>query len=558
MKMRKMFAVALSTVFLGSAGALAGCGKNPGVVNDDKTLNVAMYKGGYGSGWIMEIEEAFEKLYETEGYKINILEPRTNLEGRTALSEMRLTMDTGVDLYLTTSSVTVGDVLDEEYGVCVENMDELYNSKPINFDGTEGEMTLQQLYNESESWKITDDAGSHWSYSYVGSVRGIVCNTKILSQYGITQLPRTTDELFEAYDAIYYGANGKGGTSSTGIYPTTWGGDNAFAYSLNSLYTNMAQIMGVDAYDEFFKMDYILENEETLKNGYTMYANEDFKEVLEVFIQQYDTAYSTLGSTTQKHDVAHGKLVMGNAAFMTDGEFFFNEVRVNFSNKLNDIAFINIPVISYLGEKLKLDGTGSDAEKCDEILRYMIDQVDAGKSVAEIKAATEAEFTITLTDDQVEKVQEARTIGYGGSVANGCYITKGTPKKHIAELFLRMMASEDAATVYTKYGMLNSYSPAVESGYQYEFSKGAVRIINSCKYFASATLYPGSLRARTNMFVLPPYNAGIPKTIAEEIGVVSNPSERDYAKLALETYNNITTATQKNWANYMSKAGYRI
>ena len=372
MKMRKIFSIVLSAVFLGSAGVLASCGEKPGVVNDDKTLNVAMYKGGYGSGWIMEIEEAFEKLYATEGYKINILEPRTNLEGRTALSEMRLTMDSGVDLYLTTSSVTVEDVLDEEYGVCVENMDALYASKPINFDGSEGSKTLEELYNASESWKITDEKGSHWSYSYVGSVRGIVCNTKILSQYGITQLPRTTDELFEAYDAIYYGANGKGGTSSTGIYPTTWGGDNAFAYSLNSLYTNMAQIMGADEYDEFFKMDYILENEETLKNGYQMYANEDFKEVLEVFIQQYDTAYSTLGSSTQKHDVAHGKLVMGNAAFMTDGEFFFNEVRVNFSNKLNDIAFINIPVISYLGEKLKLDGTGSDAEKCDEILRYMM------------------------------------------------------------------------------------------------------------------------------------------------------------------------------------------
>ena len=174
MKMRKMFAVALSTVFLGSAGALAGCGKNPGVVNDDKTLNVAMYKGGYGSGWIMEIEEAFEKLYETEGYKINILEPRTNLEGRTALSEMRLTMDTGIDLYLTTSSVTVEDVLDEEYGVCVENMDALYEAKPINFDGSEGAKALKELYNASESWKITDEEGSHWSYSYVGSVRGIV------------------------------------------------------------------------------------------------------------------------------------------------------------------------------------------------------------------------------------------------------------------------------------------------------------------------------------------------------------------------------------------------
>ena len=60
------------------------------------------------------------------------------------------------------------------------------------------------------------------------------------------------------------------------------------------------------------------------------------------------------------------------------------------------------------------------------------------------------------------------------------------------------------------------------------------------------------------MFVLPPYNAGIAKTMAEEMGVVSDPATRDYAAIALTTYNNITSATQKNWATYMSKAGYTL
>ena len=89
---------------------------------------------------------------------------------------------------------------------------------------------------------------------------------------------------------------------------------------------------------------------------------------LEAFIHQYDTIYSYVGSTTQKHDQAHAQLIMGKAAFMADGGYFFNEVKTNFSNFLPNMRIIKQPTVSALGTIMKLDWTGNDKEKCEEIL----------------------------------------------------------------------------------------------------------------------------------------------------------------------------------------------
>lgn len=557
MKAKKGLALSLSLLMLGSVcGSVAGCGGSTtkGVVEGDKVVNVMPLSKGYGIGWLQEVAEAFNKLYKAEGYEVNILDGRSDYEGRTALAEMRMGTVTGVDLHLT-SMVYVDDVLNEEYGVCAENLDDLYASKPINFDGSEGSATLAELANDSEEWNITDSNGSYWSYSYSSSVRGLVVNTKVLAKYGITETPRTTDELFEAYNAIYYGANGQDGTAGTGVSATTWGGENS-TYSINSLYLHLAQLMGVDAYHEFFLMDNVLQDLETLENGYKIYTdNEYIQDVLEVYIQQYDTAYSVRGSVSQKHTLAHGQIMQGRAAFMTDGEFFYNEVRANYSKYLNDIAFVNTPVISALGTNLKLDGTGTDKAKCDDILSYMIKLIDEGKKETEVKSATEAQFSIALTEEQVARVMEARCIGFGGSITPGGYITKGTRKADIAKLFLRMLASQDAANVYTKYGMMTSYEKASADGFANEFSKGAVNVVSLAKYYCGTPQRPGSIRQQTNLFLMPSFTAYMANEIAEDVGATQDVSTRNYAALAGTAFSQIKKDVTNNWSAYMARAG---
>ena len=560
MKIKKILAVSMSTMMLASLGLATGCGEERrGVSNDANTINVAWCVQGYGTGFVTEVADAFNALYKEQGYKVNLLDPDSTLKGRTALSEMRLGTLTGVDVYMP-EVVNVQDVLDEEYGICVEDLNDMYDVGYINFDGTEGETPLKDLVNNSGKYLIMDEKQeNYYGYGATMTTRGIVCNTKLLAKYGITEMPRTTDELFDAYDAIYNGANGRGGTSETGIYPTTWGGDNASTYAINSLYTNLAQMLGSAAYDEFFMMDTLLEEGKNLADGYQMYDNENIKDVLEVFIQQYDTVYSTPGSIGQDHHAAHAKIITGKAAFMTDGEFFLNEVRANFSQYLNDVTFINIPVMSKLGVNLKLDGTGQDAEKCDDVLSAIIKGIDSGKDNATIKTEIETEFSVVLDiDTQIERVRDARGIAYSDGVGWGWYVTKGTEKKDICELFFRMLASPDAARIAAKYGMLSAYSILDNSEYKWEFTKGAANILKTFTYGSTASLVPGTLRQKTNLFLLPSYDATLAVTINTAIGVTDSPTKRNYATLAQTCYERVKNDAQSNWSKYMARAGYTL
>ncbi|MBQ8320504.1 MAG: hypothetical protein IJX81_06450 [Clostridia bacterium] len=555
MKTKKILALALCATTLG-AGVLSGaaCGEQP-VVSDGKTVNVAVVSGGYGTTWLNKLAEKFEKAYEEEGYKINVLTPRNNLKNDTALSEMRLGSKTGVDLYLT-AGIYLDAVLDEDYGVCVENLNDVYNNGAINFDGSVEATPIKDKVSENQYYLLKE--GNDWyKFHYFTAPLGIVANTKILAEYGITELPRTTNELFEAYDAIYYGANGVEGTKDTGVYPTVWAGDNAYGYPYNGALDMLCQLMGKEAFeDDFFTLNSVLELDD-MTQGYSVYEKYDdyYKACIEVFLQQYDVVYSVLGSASQRHDQAHAQLVRGNAAFMSDGAYFFNEVRANFSTRLNDIRMMQTPMISYLGVDLKLDGTGTDEEKCDEILSYMTKLVDEGKTNAEIETMTETQFAgVDISQTQVEKIVAARGVGATSYQADG-YITKGSPMKDVAALFLRMMASQDAADLWSEYGLMSAYEKSGKTEYDYQFLKDAADIhnANTNQLFYSSTY--GLRKAMATSVAFGDYfSASMVTNITADVGAVASPSERNYAEIANSLYKSSLDGVKKSWPDYLDVA----
>lgn len=535
---------------------VAACGGTRGVIKDGKTVNIAIAKAGYGMNWLREIADKFETLYADEGYKINILEPRAGLVNATALSELRLGTSTGVDMYFT-AGVYPSDVIDPNFGVCAETLDDVFSKGAINFDGSVDETPIENRMDPNFQKYLKANEHYYDFYYYVAPC-GIVANKKVLAAYGITQLPRTTDELFECYDKIYYGANGKGGSLTTKVYPTTWGGANAYGYPLFSLYTYLSQIMGEEEYEKFFAMDDLLVGSNTIDaQGYQMYENSEIQEVLEAFIQQYDVMYSHPGSSSQRHDVAHSQIMRGLAAFMSNGEFFFNEVKMNFASALDDVTFMASPVISALGTKLKLDGTGNNPERCDEILRHMIKLIDEDRTLSETKTATESQFGISLTEEQVQNVFVARRTMFKQTQSD-TYIVKDSPVKEVAKLFMRMLASSDAATVMSKYAMGSAYAPADILDDDYEFIKSAKKILNDNEHGVSLLMYIGSVRKKTNLYILPGYDATVAVKIASEIGVVQTPADRNYAELAEHYFETVKNDARTNWEKYMNRGGYTL
>ena len=90
---KKIFSksIALAMALTMSAGLVA-CGDDSdgvrGVINDEKTINVRMYKAGYGVEWAYELVDKFEDVYAAEGYKVNILTPSNDMNGNVVVTEL--------------------------------------------------------------------------------------------------------------------------------------------------------------------------------------------------------------------------------------------------------------------------------------------------------------------------------------------------------------------------------------------------------------------------------------------------------------------------------------
>lgn len=558
MKFKKLISVAVCCTTLASCLASTACGDNGGVIADGKTINVKMVNAGYGSTWFTQIAEKFEALYADEGYKVNLLKPESSFQGQTALNEMRLDYELqGVDLYLT-AGCYVYQVLDESFGACVEDLNDVYNYGAINFDGSVESTPIKDSQGSIYKYLLVDPENpeNYYRFQYFATPQGLVCNQKVLKDYGFDYLPVTTDELFEMYDAIYYGANGKQGTAQTGIYPQTWAQDNAYSYPYYNFLDSFGSMLGHEGWNNFFSLDH-LRSGDTIQDAGPYYSTleTEMTAALEAFIHQYDTMYSCVGSTSQKHDQAHAQLIMGKAAFMADGGYFFNEVKANFPNLLPNIRIVKQPTVSALGTILKLDGTGNDREKCEEILAFLCRAFDGGATKEEMKTLAEAKFPgITLSSEQIQRVWEARSL-CSMSVQSDGYIAKGSPMKEEASLLLRMMASPDAAEVMAEYCMPHSYYPVETETADYEFIADTNRLVARMEAFTFNN-YKLGLRNETQAGMFGTMNLNLCTKIMSEIGVVNDPSERNYKALAESYFDQIEKHMADNWSEYLKKAGY--
>jgi hypothetical protein len=567
MKAKKFLALLLSlTSVTGSVLSATACGDD--VVKDGKTINVMMCEAGYGTAWFEKVAEAYEEVFAEEGYKVNLVDAMNTFTGATALAEMRLDYeDNGVDLFIT-AGVYVDDVLDlngEDYGVCVEDLNGVYSKPAIGFDGVEEEVAIKDLNGTQKFKKYLvnpESPDDYYRFQYFAAPTGLAVNERVLKEYGFNTLPYTTDEMFEMYSAIFNGANGKGASDVEKIYPVTWAGGGAPGYPYNGFLSNLASLLGHDGYEDFFTLDH-LDNEA----GYAADAGAKYYESIknelidcyEVFAKTNDLRYSYPGSQGQDdHGISHSQVVQGKAAFMEDGSYFYNETKTHFAPELQDMRFIHKPTPSYLGVKLKLDGTGNDAAKCDEILSFLCKTYDEmtadteANEKAALKAAAQAQFPgITFTDEQINAVWEAR-----GTVAmnlqSDVYICKDSPVKEQAELFLRMLASKDAAEMQQEYCMPHTYQPLEAKDHAYQWVTDSNKLGTRINYVLFYSFQEG-MRVEMNC---PIVKQGLIITdLSATQKWVEDITTRDYKAVATkfyqDTYDNLAT----NWTSLLKSAG---
>ena len=468
------------------------CKPKENKVKDPKTINVKLFKAGFGEEFLREFQDKFNAAFAKQGYKMNIVSALYDNAGETVLQEMYSGYaDNQIDLYITGGLTPNMLGPDGQYGELAADLTELvFNQTIINYDGTHEDDTVGDRFHPDLVPFTCADNGKMYGVAWAQTSAGMVVNTQKLAKYGVTELPRTTNELFEVFDLIYNGTGTVPGSSSTKTYPLTYTLGSGVTYQNAALWTWFAQY-GVDTYNEFLRMQTQTGNTWTnLKDGYKVFDNPALVDVYEAGYHLLDSKYAAAGSDEQKLDQAQALIMKpangtNNAIFMLNGDWFLNEVKANYSANLDQITFMNVPVISSLGVDVFGAGTkyALDNEACDSLLSYMVKLVDENKSIEEIGAAVATDFGITLDSADVEKIAYARGTCFARGIEHLAIIPKDSTKKNIAALALRMMASEDfAETFITLANASSPYAQDFSVTSRYGFVNQAQTLVTN-KYF---------------------------------------------------------------------------
>lgn len=503
--MKKAISLLLSLAIVFGLSTLGACstttgGGNNNVAVDDKTINVRLYKAGYGDTFLYKFKEKFEEVYAAEGYKMNILNPTYDSMGPLMVQEMARGYDnTNIDLYII-AGVKPNMVSNlGEYGEVAEDLTEtVYNKSVIGYDKSESAGTIKEMVEDTYLMPyVTADNGKMYGFCWAQASAGMVVNTKKLASYGFTELPRTTKEMFKMFDKILETSD------TTKTYPITYNLSNlsggASNYQDTAFHTWLAQF-GVEEFNEFATMQ--TKNGSTrvdMEDGTEVFKNENIKTCLKAFAQLMDAKYAAYGSATQDLDQAQGLIMKSsakgnNAVFMPNGDWFLNEIKANYAN-LNDVDFMNFPVISDIGVKYFGANTkyALSDDKCDELLSYICKLVDENKTISEIKSAVLAEKQIELDDSDIQAIASIRGLTYSRGADMVAYVTKGSKKKDICSLALRMMASEDYAKTFVEYSNVSTPYAKVRSQSNYKFVQ-STNAITSNDYYDAVTFLVSGLR----------------------------------------------------------------
>ena len=441
--------------------AFAGCSKQAQGNSDPVVVDVRVLKAGYGTEWFHAAKEKFEELYKDKGYSINIVEESNSVPDK-VLSEIQNKKSNTIDLYITGDSnfsdllKRSQSVLKSKDEVLLENLNDVFSSPAIRFDGSEESVTIDSKLNESskrflqyqgtassKNSYLNKFKDNYYAFPWASGVSGFLVNKTVFENYGI-ELPRTTDELLDAYDKICPKENGKptpkvvqvpideeGNTENFSAYAMTYAGYDGSGYWLFPYETFFAQYSGADAEKNFWLLEPATGS--MSENGYDVYKDQGILEALKVVEKLCDEDYCANGTSNLSAINAQLNVLQGKAAIMPTANWVYQEMKLNYSDFVDNGVMMKVPVISELGKKLGIT---------DKVLSNIIKGVDEGKTDAQIAS------DCGTTEAIAKRVREARNIYFDYSTSHIAYIPSYSPSKDVAKLFLRFLASDDNLDLY--------------------------------------------------------------------------------------------------------------
>lgn len=442
--LKKILSVIMTVLMLVSM--LAGCGgeSSTGATNPEggfaqiNTAVVSYNSSGYGDSWLREAAKKFEEMYADEGYKIDLNISYSN-ESNAQLEIGKGADKNDVDLYLGAGNLeklldASNKTMRGQGAVLVDLTEEVWNKPAIGADKQEEAKTVADRYFLDKEYLYYDGAieefhgGIYCLPLSVGSC-GIILNPSVTEKYGygLDNLPKTTDEFNAMCEKIAETS------AETGVYAYAWPGANASGYITYLFFEYFAQYSGKEAFMNFVKT--VPESGDVKNDGWMVYEDLGILEGFKAMEPIMKPKFSPDGSAGMTHLEAQHEVLVGNAAFIMNGDWVLNEMEDEYYEEASQCIMLNTPVLSVIGTESGI----TDAE-----LSQAVGMIDEGKTNEEIMAVISG-----LDETETQRIRDARNI-YGcgeKTVRAGAAIPAYANGKDVAILFLRFLLSEDGCQI---------------------------------------------------------------------------------------------------------------
>ena len=433
MKTMKRIA-ALTLALILCAGCFAACGngnKPQGSGDAKKDIEIAYWNAGLGDQWLKDVIAAFNAkhpeyyVYYTASASAATINSTLELSGNT------------VDLYFTSERADASDFIP---------LDDMLNatapgdSKP-----------LIEKFNMNYLKNAQAADGHYYQLTYGGGVVGIVYNKTLFQQAGITELPRTTNELAIVCDKLY----------SAGISPIChFAPEGYYGYLSDALIYQYDR----EGYTETF---YSCTDANGVSPSKEVFTTKDGRyEVLKAYEKILTYDYVMEGSNSIDHVTAQTMFLNNSAAMMVNGSWIANEM-ASVEGSMENFAMMRTPVLSAITDKLT-------TVKSDAQLRKVITAIDEVHDG--VKQLSDYQSNEGYSVDGVEVSKEdwdyiytARfTVASNFSGENAC-IPSYSENIEGAKAFLSFLYSDEGYRVYAK-ALKNPMPMTLSDGSQLDMS----------------------------------------------------------------------------------------
>ena len=407
--MKRIFCLSAATLLLTALFASCGPAKSNQPADKTKLLEINLLEAGYGRQFMDDMAAAYMNKHKDVKIEIEASPAYGTAEAAILAGPSVTTTDLFVQWYPKYRSLAEKKGLVEGYDYILEDLTDLYNSKP---DGEERTIKEKMFPDFEQAYRSGD---KYFAFPWACDPNGLIYNVKLFKDNSWA-LPRTTNELLETAEKI--------ADSGKNIKPFIWAGSVGYWTYVHT--TWWAQYEGTENFRNFWQVK---------DNSNKVFLQQGRLEAMKVLDAIVNPSYKNNklnypGGTVLGFMDAQMKFLESEAAMIPNGGWLENEMKNNFEPGEVDISFMKTPIISALGEKLGI----SEAQ-----LREVVDYVD-GVSTAKPQG---------VSDEQIETVKDARNMVHTSGNDFAAIIPSYADGKEIAKDFLRFMASDEGISIYS-------------------------------------------------------------------------------------------------------------